>query len=160
METKLTISPFFTQNWNILEARLLRSWLGTPNNCGAWTMIKGGHCSNICEYELWRCRRTRDGAHLACTHWSSESTEKFFDFWPSWTSLKPLEASPRLSSSRIAADLLGIRFAKRYLSIARSSSCMSMICSLSLLLGSPIAPFLFLDSLLRRQRKLIVSTFQ
>ena len=45
---------------------------------------------------------------------------------------------PRLSNSRIAAALLGIRFAKRQVSTIRSSSCVSMIWSRSPLLSSPI----------------------
>jgi hypothetical protein len=54
----------------------------------------------------------------------SEITEKSLDFWPSSTSPKPSAARPRLSNSRIAAALLGIRFVNRQVSIIRSKRLM------------------------------------
>jgi len=54
-------------------------------------------------------------------------TEKSFDLWPSRASPKSSATMPRLSNSRIAAARLGMRFAKRQVSISLSSSGVSMI---------------------------------
>ncbi len=64
-------------------------------------------------------------------------TEKSFERWPSRASPKPSATMPRLSNSRIAAARLGMRFAKRQVSISLSSSGVSMICSRSPRLSSP-----------------------
>ncbi|MGA9300621.1 MAG: hypothetical protein WBW45_10325, partial [Bradyrhizobium sp.] len=69
---------------------------------------------------------------------SSGKTEKSFDFWPSVTSKNPSAAMPRLSNSRMAAALLGIRLAKRQVSTIRSSAWVNMIWSRSPRLSSPI----------------------
>src|SRR5215469_11869802 len=50
------------------------------------------------------------------------------DFAPTAANENPSAASPRLSSSRTAAALLGIRFLKRKSSTSTSSSALSMIC--------------------------------
>src|SRR5215469_2900711 len=50
------------------------------------------------------------------------------DFAPTAADANPSAASPRLSSSRTAAALLGIRFLKRKSSTSTSSSALSMIC--------------------------------
>src|SRR5262249_53495831 len=50
------------------------------------------------------------------------------DFAPTAANANPSAASPRLSSSRTADALLGIRFLKRKSSTNTSSSALSMIC--------------------------------
>lgn len=82
----------------------------------------------------------------------SGRTEKFFDFWPSAAPEKPSAIMPRLSSSRIAAALLGIRFANRHVSTDRSSSCVSMIWRRSPLLISPISVYPSGETPLQRKK--------
>ena len=83
------------------------------------------------------CRDTDAGGEVCCLssvccYWRPVGvllvTPNEADFAPTVASANPSAASPRLSSSRTADALLGMRFLKRKSSRATNSASSSMIC--------------------------------